>query len=342
MGREALRAIVRRPDLELAGLMVHNRSKVGQDAGRLAGLDPVGVLATDRLEEILEMDADCVSYMPLPSAQVGEDPELDERVICRLLASGKNVVTVVGFVYPKARGPELVRRLEDACTLGQVSLHGTGANPGFIAEVMPLTLSGLCLELESLHVRDSSEFSSYPSRSIVVDVMGFTKPPDVYERDAARWRRFLSGLFMESLVMVADGLGMSIASVRQRDEVALARQRIEVAAGVIEVGTVCAQRWQWTAELGDRPLIRIESVYKAHPSVAPEWPDPGFAIRIEGKPSFTIELGPNWCTSEVRATAGHAVNAIPFVCDAAPGVRTFLDLPLLPGRGSVFSVPATR
>ena len=81
--------------------------------------------------------------MPLPSKQIGDDPDQDTKDICRLLESGKNVVTTVGFVYPKAYGAEVVARLEAACATGQSSIHGTGVNPGFMAELVPLTLSSL-------------------------------------------------------------------------------------------------------------------------------------------------------------------------------------------------------
>jgi hypothetical protein len=101
VGRHSIRAILDHPELELAGVYVSSPGKAGRDAGELVGRDPVGVLTTNDLDELLALDADCVAHMPLPSKQVGEDPERDTADICRLLASGKNVVTTVGFVYPQ-------------------------------------------------------------------------------------------------------------------------------------------------------------------------------------------------------------------------------------------------
>src|SRR5262245_7501928 len=104
VGRMALEAVVDRPDMTLVGCYVTSPSKHGSDVGTILGTSSVGVRATSDIEEIEGLDADCVLHMPLPSAQVGDDPDLDTKVICRLLASGKNVVTTVGYVHPKAYG----------------------------------------------------------------------------------------------------------------------------------------------------------------------------------------------------------------------------------------------
>jgi 4-hydroxy-tetrahydrodipicolinate reductase len=107
VGAAALRAVARHPDLELAGVLVHDPAKAGRDAGELCGLDPLGVAATADVEEILSLDADCVLHMPLPSARIGDDPERDLADLCRVLESGKNAITTVGYVYPRAYGSDV-------------------------------------------------------------------------------------------------------------------------------------------------------------------------------------------------------------------------------------------
>ena len=129
VGRHALRAILDHPDLELAGVYVTSPAKAGLDVGELLGREPVGVRTTADLDEVLALDADCVSHMPLPSKQVGDDPDKDTKDICRLLGSGKNVVTTVGYVYPKAYGPEVVDALESACAAGRVVAPRHRAQP---------------------------------------------------------------------------------------------------------------------------------------------------------------------------------------------------------------------
>ena len=93
VGRAAIEGILAHPDLELAGCWVHSDKKDGQDAGTLAGLDPVGIVATTDVDALLALEADCVVYSPI-FADVG--------VVTRILESGKNVVTPLGWFYPPA------------------------------------------------------------------------------------------------------------------------------------------------------------------------------------------------------------------------------------------------
>src|SRR5687768_10802518 len=107
VGRAAIEGVLAHPDLELVGAYVYSEAKAGRDVGELCGLDPVGVAASDDEATVLALDADCVIYSPmLPNT--GE--------VVRILESGKNVVTPVGWIYPFAAHD--VSAVEDACRAG--------------------------------------------------------------------------------------------------------------------------------------------------------------------------------------------------------------------------------
>lgn len=91
VGVAAINGVLEHPDLELAGCWVHSKAKVGKGLGELIGTGPVGVTATDSVEDILAMDADAVIYSPLLP---------DPNEVAALLRSRKNVVTPVGWFYP--------------------------------------------------------------------------------------------------------------------------------------------------------------------------------------------------------------------------------------------------
>ena len=93
IGRESIRAFAINPTFELVGVYVTSPDKVGRDAGQLAGIDALGVAATNDIETILELAADCVHYAPLHA-------DVDD--MCRILRAGTNIVTPVGFVFPTA------------------------------------------------------------------------------------------------------------------------------------------------------------------------------------------------------------------------------------------------
>jgi len=334
VGRYSLDAVLADAELRLVGCHVTSPEKVGLDVGELLGRPPIGVRATGSIDEVVAMRPDCVLHMPLPSAQVGDDPGHDTDVLCALLASGINVVTTVGYVYPKAYGPEVETRLRDACMHGGASLHGTGANPGFMSELVPLVLSGLSRRITRVLVRESSEFSRYPSPQIIMGMMGFGQHPDAFRVHSARYQRWLTGLFSESVMMVADGLGVELDSIEVHSEEAVTADELTIAAGVLPPGSVAAQQWSWSGLVRGHEVVRLEAIYKAHPAVAPEWSSPAWVCRIEGDPRINLEAD-RWITNGLLATAMHAVHAVPAVCSAAPGIRTFLDLPLIVGRGSV-------
>jgi len=334
VGQASLSTILTHNDYELVGCYVSSPSKVGKDAADFVGLAPSGVKATNDLASILALHADVVLHMPLSAAQVNEDPRKDTKDICALLRSGKNVITTVGYVYPKAYGADVLQELEDACAAGGVSLHGTGVNPGFMAELVPLIFSSHCRSINSILVREHSDFSFYPSPQIIFDGMGFSFTPEKYEDHTARYREWLSGLFKESVLMIADGLGVDLDEITVDSEVQLAPEDITIAAGLVPRGTVAAQRWEWCGVAYGRDVIRLEAIYKVHKSVAPEWQSPAWVCTIDGDPKLHFEAN-KWTTDGLVGTALRAVHSIPSVCAAPTGVRTFLDLPLVAGKGVV-------
>ncbi|HIK85529.1 MAG TPA: dihydrodipicolinate reductase [Myxococcales bacterium] len=335
VGRASLQAVALHPELELAGLLVINPEKAGQDAGALCNRDPMGVAATADVEAILAMDADCVLHMPLPSVRYGDDPDTDVRDICRLLESGKNVITTVGYVYPKAYGRELVDRFESACATGGSSLHGTGVNPGWMGELLPLTMSAMCSRIDQVYVMESTDFSWYPSREVIVNMMGFGKPPAEFDAESKRYRDWLSGLFCESVEMIADGLGVDLDEIQKTAEFETAPETFDIAAGTIEAGTIAAQRFCWSGIAGGEKRIVLEAIYRARRDLVPIWADVGGIVRIEGRPQISFKLEEGWISNGLVGTALHAVHAVPHVCRAEPGIRTFLDLPLITGRHTV-------
>ncbi|GAA2722350.1 dihydrodipicolinate reductase [Actinocorallia aurantiaca] len=329
VGRGVLRGLLDRPEFELAGVRVYDPAKQRLDAGTIIGRDPVGVLATRDPEEILGLDADCVVYAPLPGSRYGGD---DLATVCRLLASGKNVVSLTGFVYPHARGPEFVEALEDACAAGGTSVHGTGVSPGFTGEKLPLVLSGLARRIDHLYVRDCFDFAGHPSRRFVRGLAGFGMAEEEYLEMLPWARGMMRELYTESMHLLAAGLRVDLDDIDLDHEHLHAPEDFDIASGTIARGTVAADRWTLTGRVGGVPTITIEIAHKADARRIDAWYEPGYALRIQGSPSMALALDEDWLTNGVTAAAGHALNSVAAVCAAPPGIRTLLDLPLVPGR----------
>src|SRR6516164_1936246 len=111
-GTAAVRGIVAHPELELVGCYAWSADKVGQDAGALSGIDPVGVFCTDDIDALLALRPDCVSYMPYR-------PDFDHVV--RILESGVNLVTTMYMMAGVGYGDDVHDRIEAATQRGQSS-----------------------------------------------------------------------------------------------------------------------------------------------------------------------------------------------------------------------------
>ncbi|MES9542081.1 dihydrodipicolinate reductase [Spirillospora sp. NPDC049024] len=329
LGRSAIRGVLDRDDMELAGVWVHTPAKVGADAGTLAGRDPVGVTATGDLGEILDLEADCVVYAPSPA----RDRFAELETICALLASGKNLISLSGLVYPQAHGPFFVNELEQACKRGGVSVHGSGVSHGFMADVMPLVLSRLSRRITHVYARECTDFARHPSWRMVHRVLGFGKDEEAYLRALRPTRAAMRMLFSESLHLIAAGLGVELDEIDVDVDHRLAGADLSTAAGPIPRGTVAAARWTFSGIAAGRPVITVEVVHKADAARMPdEWGRPGYSLRVDGRPSLTLSAGEEWVSDAVSAASAHALNSVPAVCAADPGIRTYLDLPMITGR----------
>ena len=166
VGVAAINGVLEHPDLELAGCWVHSPEKAGKDVGEIVGSDPLGVIATNSVEEILALDADAVIYAPLM-------PNQDE--VAALLRSGKNVVTPVGWFYPSEKRAAPLRA---AALEGNATLHGTGIAPGGISEKFPLLLSVMATGVTFVRAEEFSDLRTYDAPDVLRDVMGFGDTPE--------------------------------------------------------------------------------------------------------------------------------------------------------------------
>jgi hypothetical protein len=248
---------------------------------------------------------------------------------------------VTGLIYPRSLGEKVVQRLESACADGQSSFHATGIEPGWAAEVLPLTMSGLFQRIDTLLVQELMDYTTYDSADMLFDIMGFGKAPDepVPMADAS-----LAGVtFRASLMLLADGLGATIDDFMYHREVAVAEKAFDIKAGRVEAGTVAAQRFGYTAIVDGRRALTVEHITRLGDDQAPDWPTGrGWKVTVEGRPSMVLDSkiathGEDETDQGCLGTAMHAVHAIAPVCAAAPGIRTFLDLPMITGRGVLTS-----
>ncbi len=332
VGRLAIRAIARRPDLDLVGVWVHSAEKDGVDAGTLAGMDPIGVAATTDADALLALAPDCVCYSASGEAMdAAAVPEM-----ARMLEAGVNVVTVStpGLVHPAGYQPEWRAQLEAAATKGNATLYASGIEPGFAGDQLPLTLMTMSDTVRSVRIQEIFRYDGYPVTFVMFDVFGFGKPMEY--QAIMSMPGVQSGSWGPPVRMIADRLGVELDEIRETYEKVVTPRTLEVAAGTIEAGTVGAVRFETIGVVDGRDAIVIEHINRMAGDLAPEWPtasrDGTYRIMVEGNPDLTCELTvgqPETASDDgMVATTMRLVNAIPYVCDAPAGLTSSLELPL--------------
>jgi 4-hydroxy-tetrahydrodipicolinate reductase len=332
VGRRAARAVLRHPELHLVGVFAYGPDKVGRDAGELCGVGPIGITATDDVEALLAAAPDCVTYNPMFAS-------IDE--LERLLESGVNVVSTAGFITGRAYGTEATERLADAARRGHATLHGTGINPGH-ANAFALASAAICDRVDRISVLESADASGYASPDTQRSV-GFATPIDA--PDLAARAEHGTEVFGDAVAMMADALGIDLEQIGSEFEFARATADNDLGFMVIPEGTVAGVRGCWFGMARERRVIELRFEWKMGTHLEPDWKlRHGYFIEIDGEPRVRSQLQllppPDWDEPDFMGlgmimTAMPAVNAIPAVCAAPPGLVTAAQLPLVTARGFV-------
>ena len=261
--------------------------------------------------------------------------EVDE--VCHLLEAGSNVVTTRGeFHHPPSMEPGLRARIEAACSAGGTSIHSTGSSPGFITEAVPLVLTSIQRRLDHVLIEEYADMSERPSPGLIFEVMGFGTPPA--DLSPGRLDHGLHS-FAPSLRVTADALGLPLDDVQATGEIAVAGHDLEIAAGSVAAGTVAGQRTIVTGYHDGRPVIGFRSNWYVTSDLDPAWDllGTGWRITVDGDAPLVVDLPFPFGMEEMAErspgyTANRAVNAVPAVCAAEPGIRMSTDLPQIVAR----------
>ncbi len=341
VGQPAIRAVVANEALELAAVVVADPGKVGVDAGRLADIGDTGVAATADPGPVLAAHPDAVAYTA--SADFRPDDALDD--VERCLRAGVNVVTpgLYPLFHPPSAPPDLRDRLDAACLAGEASLFASGIDPGWAFDLLPLVLSGVGGAIEEIRAQELFDYSLYDAPDAVRELVGMGMAMD--EVPPMLLPSVPTMVWGPMLRVLADGLGVEVDEISEHVERRPLDATVEVAGmGEFAAGTQGAFRFELRGRIGERVPLVVEHITRITPDVAADWPSPPdgeqgcHRVIITGRPSTTVTVtardgGDNPAEGGNASAAGRLVNAIPAVCELAPGLVHPLDLPLITGRG---------
>jgi 2,4-diaminopentanoate dehydrogenase len=340
VGRAPLGALLASSDFEVVGVFTHSETRVGRDAGELAGLGiRAGIPATSVADDLLDLHPDCVVF-----TSTGETrPKQAVAELARILSSGANVVSssMMNPTYPPAADPRSVRSLSEACRQGGSSLFTSGIDPGFGGDALPMAALQICERVETIRIQEISDYGSHTDPAWAAPY-GFGQlegaPAPILDPGVPTY--FWGGMVR----LLADLLPVEVEGVEEFCERWYTPESFDVPIGRIEESTLAAVRFGVAGIVDGEPRLFAEHITRMHPDAAREWPRPPdgsssvHRVAIEGRPNLTLDL----CLSGdgrrgganqgLLATAMRLVNAIPAVVAAPPGMVSPLDLRLGVGR----------
>lgn len=308
IGAEITRLILTKPWLKLVAAVDIDPGKVGKDVGEVIGLkERVGVAVTPRLEvRPLVVCHSTQSRLREVGSQLRE-----------LLARGCHVVsTCEELAYPLDR--EIRENLQKTARAENVTLLGTGVNPGFVMDKLPLTLTSVCQQisaLEIIRVVDASRRREPLQRKVGA---GMTRE----QFDAAVKSGKIKHMGLkESLMMVADGLNIELDQVSD-EEILPVPAEAEVVTEYLKVAKGQVAGVHQRIRGAKKGRVEISLDIKMYVGAR----DPRDQVNIKGVPEVTMRIEGG--VHGDRATAAMVVNAIPRVVAARPGVLTMDDIPI--------------
>ena len=313
IGAGIVRLMLQKPDIQIVGAIDLDPQKVGKDLGRIVGAErDLGVIIGGQARDVLRAGAHVVvhstsSYLTHVS---------DQLIGC--LQAGSNVVsTCEELAYPFRKHPELSQQLDRAAREHRVALLGTGVNPGFAMDKLVLTLSTSCQEVRQVKVRRVVDASR--RRLPLQKKVGAGMSVEEFRRQVQAGVIKHHGL-PESAAMIADSLGLRVDTIQESIEPVVAQETVRSEFLEVAPGRVIGVR-QVARGLGDgQENVRLElEMYLGAP-------EPVDSIEISGTPDLRLAI-PGGIHGDL-ATAAIAVNCIPALLEAKPGLLTSRDIPM--------------
>jgi 4-hydroxy-tetrahydrodipicolinate reductase len=319
MGSGIARLVLKKQGLQLVGACGRRTERAGMDLGQAIGLDrDLGIPVSGDLSGVIEQARPHVAIQATCSRL---DDAMDE--IRTLLQHGVHVISIAEeMVCPAAQAPALAAELHQLALDNGAAVLGTGINPGFVLDLLVITLSGVCAEVQSISARRVNDLSPYGPTVLASQGVGLT--PAAFEQGLQDGSVVGHIGFVQSIHMIAAALGWDIDRIEQTREPIVAQAARQTPSTSIEPGQVAGCLHTATAYRQDRAVITLVHPQQVHPQL--DGVETGDSIEITGTPDIRLAGSPE--IPGGQGTAALAVNMIPRILNAPAGLYSMADLPV--------------
>lgn len=314
IGAGVVRQVASRKNLTIVGAVDIDVAKVGRDLGDVCGIGrALKVKVTDDIAKTIKATRPDVAVLCTSSSLKKVVPEFEAVLKLKVPI----VSTTEELAYPVKSNRAVAKKIDALAKRARVAVVGTGVNPGFTMDALPIALTAVCSRVDAIHVdrvQDASIRRLPFQRKIGA---GLTRDQFMDKVKDGSVRHV--GL-AESITMIADAMGWKLDRVTDEIQPKIAAARVASQFLTVEAGFVCGLIQDGVGYRKGQPVITLHmEAYLG----APESFD---AVRITGDPPLHMKIA-GGVHGDV-ATASITVNSIPKILQAAPGLRTMRDMVL--------------
>lgn len=319
MGSGMTRLMLEKTGLKIVAAVDARPDFVGKDLGDVMHLGKkLGVKVTNDPDSVLKKEK--VDIVVIATTSWLKEQAADLR---KILKAGLNCVSIAEEMADAyAQNPKLAKELDKLAKENRVTIIGTGVNPGFVLDLLVVALTAGSHSVERIEASRVNDLSPYGPT--VMNSQGVGTSPEQFRAGIADGSIVGHVGFPESIHMISDALGLGVDRIEQTREPIISKVHRETPHVVVNPGMVAGCSHIGIGYHGDKEVIKLIHPQQIHPGL--ENQETGDYIHIHGKPEIHMSVKPEIAGGV--ATEGIAVNLIPLVVAATPGLKRMIDLPI--------------
>lgn len=316
IGKRLATYLLTKEGIEIVGAIDINPAIVGKDLGEVLGQEKIGVIISKDVDKVLsETKPDIVCHTTMSYLRQTYDQ------FAGILKHGINVISTceeLGYPYVEKEATELANKLDKLAKENGATMLGTGINPGFLMDTLPIFLSGPCEQVESMYI--ARQMDAATRRIPFQKKIGAGMTVEEY-RDAIDNHKITGHVGLEqSMQMIADALGWTLDEIRvDPPEPVTFDHMVKSDAITVPAGCAAGGKQMAYGISGGKTIITMD--FKAYIGAEEEFD----SVNIKGVPPINNKITP--CVHGDHGTIAMTTNMIPHVINAEPGLKTMTELP---------------